>query len=80
MLQRDIIDLVNRFRGRLPDRWLNDYVEYAEHLEWGLAFEMLCEQLFEYDIVPRESEVSSIARLGTEMGIDKKFWLPWLPN
>ncbi|MDD7912010.1 MafI family immunity protein [Pseudovibrio exalbescens] len=73
-IQRTIISLIQRFRGRLADELLDDYQSTAEHGEWGVAFENLCEQLFEFDVFPSEQEFQNICELGESMKIDPQKW------
>ncbi|MEM1152104.1 MAG: MafI family immunity protein [Pseudomonadota bacterium] len=71
------VTLINRFRGRLDDQRLDEYVELAVHLEWGVALEMLCDQIFECDITPDDEEISRIIALGSDIGIAPKYWKHW---
>lgn len=73
-IQRATISLIQQFRGRLDDEWLDDYQSTAEHGEWGLAFENLCEQLFEFDVSPDEQEFQTICEIGESMKIDPQRW------
>lgn len=79
--QRDLehrtVTLINAFRGRIQDQWLDDYADLAANLEWGAAFEMLCDQLFEFGIIPAEEELNMIAALGDDIGINPKYWQHW---
>jgi hypothetical protein len=72
--QRTTISLIQRFRGRLDDEWLDDFQSTAEHGEWGVAFENLCEQLFEFNVFPSEQEFLTICEVGESMKIDPQRW------
>ena len=73
-IQRETISLIQRFRGRLDDEWLDDYQSTAEHGEWGVAFENLCDQLFEFDIFLSEQEFQIICEVGESMKINPQRW------
>lgn len=79
-LEKRTVTLINVFRGRMQDRWLDDYADLAVNLEWGVAFEMLCDQLLEFDIIPTEEELNTIARLGHDIGINPRYWQHWKAN
>ena len=76
-LEKRTVTLINVFRGRMRDQLLDDYVDLAVNLEWGVAFEMLCDQLFEFEVVPTGEELGKIAVLGNDIGIDPKYWQHW---
>ncbi len=69
-----VIKIIELFRGRLDDEWLNEYRSDAEHGEWGMALENLCTQLEEFDILPNEQEFQAIRTAGESMGIDPQRW------
>jgi len=73
-IQNATISLIKRFRGRLDDDCLNDYQSTAEHGEWGVAFENLCDQLFEFDIFLSQQEFQTICEVGESMKIDRQRW------
>ncbi|WP_299752835.1 MafI family immunity protein [uncultured Tateyamaria sp.] len=76
-LERRTVTLINLFRGRMQDRWLDGYAELAVNLEWGVAFEMLCDQLSELDVVSTKEELNTIAALGHDIGINPRYWQHW---
>ena len=43
VIQKTTISLIQTFRDRLDDEWLDEYLSAAEHGEWGLAFENQCD-------------------------------------
>ncbi|WP_068089112.1 MafI family immunity protein [Polycladidibacter stylochi] len=73
-IQRATVSLIELYRGRLDDEWLDDYLSTAEHGEWGVAFENLCEQIFEFGVFPSEQEFQTICEIGKSMKIDPNRW------
>ena len=47
-----------------------DAVYYAEHNEWGLGLEILCDNLYEYDFPLPKSSFDQISSLGKLWEID----------
>ncbi|WP_350274872.1 MafI family immunity protein [Kribbella sp. HUAS MG21] len=58
----------------LPVSEVQDICEYVDHDEPGLAFEMLCTQLYEHDAGIRSETVARLAELGVAMGLDPRQW------
>lgn len=47
-------------------------VDYAEHNEWGLGLEILCDNLYEYDFPLPQPIFEQIALLGDRWEIDSE--------
>ena len=67
-----IRELGSGFVGRLDDSVLESAIEYVDFNEWGLALEMLCDQLYEFEVHIQESELREIETLADEMHLDPK--------
>lgn len=72
--------LINRFRSRLPDEYVVEYVSLTRHNECAIAFENLCTQLYEYEVTPSETECLDIQQLATDMGLPDDVWSFLLPS
>lgn len=70
-----VIEVIELFRGRLSDEWLDEYRSLAEHGEWGLALENLCTQLYEFDVFPTAREYDAICTTGMQMGMVESTWV-----
>ncbi|NLS91362.1 MAG: MafI family immunity protein [Planctomycetaceae bacterium] len=60
----------HRFVDRIDPQVISDAVEYADFSECRLAIEMLCDQLFEYDVPITSEEFQQLQQLATETGSD----------
>ncbi|KZK99087.1 MafI family immunity protein [Pseudovibrio sp. Ad26] len=69
-----VIEIIELFRGRLGEEWLNAYRCDAEHGEWGMALENLCMQIEEFDVHLNEQEFQAVCTAGESMGIDPQRW------
>ena len=49
---------------------LLDAVDYAQHNEWGLGLEIVCDNLYEYDFPLPKSIFDQISSLGVSWEID----------
>ncbi len=69
-----VVAAIESYRNRLPDEFVDEYVSLARHNECVIAFENLCDQLFEFDVVPSEQEFQAICEIGERMKIDPQRW------
>ncbi len=71
-LQRLIADV----SGFIPGKDVSEADLLTEHGEYGPAFELICEQLYEYLAGEQISEglYSQIEELGRSMGVDESSW------
>ncbi|HAZ14735.1 MAG: hypothetical protein A2X86_12815 [Bdellovibrionales bacterium GWA2_49_15] len=68
--EKEILSIVNQFKGKLSDEDMDSIVELATHLEWGVALEILCDQLYEYEIGINSSTYDKISRLKNMMDVN----------
>ncbi|WP_282295062.1 MafI family immunity protein [Stenotrophomonas sp. PS02289] len=68
MYSQRIIDLGKRFQGRLDPNILNGALDYVSFNEEGLAFELLCDHIHEYDVTLDAVEYSEIAEISALLG------------
>ena len=67
-------ELLRKFTGRLEGDYLREYSALVEAGEWGVAFENLCVQLYEFEVHVDESEYEQIETAGSLMGLDASCW------
>ncbi|MCA8982945.1 MAG: MafI family immunity protein [Planctomycetaceae bacterium] len=60
----------NHFVDRLDPQVISDAVEYVDFSECKLAIEMLCDQLFEYNVPITSEEYQQLEQLAKETGAD----------
>jgi hypothetical protein len=64
-----IIKFGNKFKGRISSLLLQGALDYISYNEEGLAFEILCDHLCEYDILITDEEYVEAIKLASEMGL-----------
>ena len=42
--------------------------------EWAVALEILCEQIYEYDLVVPADAIAIIASIGREESVEERYW------
>ena len=65
--EREVLEVGAMFEGRLPSAVLADALDYVQFNESGLALNMLCEQLVEYDVTPARHEYERLRALADMM-------------
>lgn len=73
-VEERLINLVRGFSGRLPAEYIYEYVSLVQHNECVIAFENLCTQLYEYNILPVAAEMAVIQELAEQMNLEVNTW------
>lgn len=71
-MQRDIVELAKKYRFCKKDT--DEIIEYLEHDEWGLAYEVLCCVIVENKIILIEDDLNKIKQIGIKMEMDANLW------
>lgn len=79
-IEKRTVKLIEAFRERLDDHWLESYKSLAEHNECEVALECLCSQLDEFDIIPSSEEYDEICKLAAIMRIKESYWISLDPK
>jgi hypothetical protein len=61
-------------RDRLPAENVSDAEELLEHGEWGQAFDLVCTQLYEYEVRISEALYRIVEEAGIAMDLDDGQW------
>lgn len=67
----EIISIVNEYRGKLSDGEVNNIIDLAKHNEWGVALDILCTQIIEYNLKISPNSFQKIEQMAKEMGLDE---------
>lgn len=70
VIEEKIKTLGERFRGRIIPWRLDGVLEYVDFNENRLAFELLCSEIYEYDIEISKEEYDEIIALVIELNVD----------
>ena len=70
MYAERILEFGSRFQGRLNDDLLAGALDYVRYSEEALAFELLCDHIWEHDVLISEKEYGEAIRLALGMGLD----------
>ncbi|QWA31196.1 MafI family immunity protein [Pseudomonas sp. RC3H12] len=65
-----IIKFGKKFEGRLNSDLLQGALDYVAYSEEGLAFEILCDHICEYDVSISDEEYREAVLLVLDMGLD----------
>lgn len=73
-LRNNLTDLIERIRNKLPEKDINEALDLVERNEFGVGFELICTQLFEYDAKISAGIYLKIENLGRSMNLDESVW------
>jgi hypothetical protein len=66
--------LADMLSGRLPDNNIADARELIAHGEYGVALDLLCTQVYEYEIPVSSEAYKLIEACGTRMQMEESSW------
>jgi len=69
-----IMQLISFLKGKLPEQDIVNALEMLEHNEFGVAFEILCTQTYEYDVKVDKQFYVKVEEAGMMMKIEKDKW------
>ena len=72
-LKNKIIDLLDRIEG-LPELDRKNVIEFAQHNEWGIALDALCNQIYEHNLTISQEVYDEITKIGFAMRMDESEW------
>lgn len=70
---KEIVKLANRIKG-LSEEDRENVIEYVEYNEFGVAYELLCTQLYEFDIKISIEDYELIKQIGKRMKLEPSEW------
>ena len=71
-LMRELIDSI---KFLLPQSDVDNATEMIEHNEFGVGFNIICEQLYEHDIKISDEIYQKIIELGRKMELPDSEWI-----
>jgi len=76
LLITQLTQLLNEVKKSLPPDDIKKIVEFIENNEFGLAYETLCTQLYEYNIQISCEFYEKISFCGKSIKIQPSMWMP----
>ena len=67
-------ELISTVTGDLTEQDVANAMELVEDNEWGIAFDLVCTQLYEYEKTVPEAVFHEIVKLGRTMNLDESLW------
>jgi hypothetical protein len=74
-LEKSMSGLIDEVKDLLPQTDIENAREMIEHNEFGCGFEIICEQLFEYDIKISPDIYQKIVEIGQSMKMTEDKWI-----
>ncbi len=76
LLITQLTQLLNEVKNRLPPNDIKNIVGFIKNNEFGLAYETLCTQLYEYNIQISCEFYEKISFCGKSIKIQPSIWVP----
>ena len=73
-LRKSKLSLIDDVKDLLPQTDINNAREMVEYNEFGVGFEIICEQLFENDIKISSNIYEKIVAIGKSMEMKETSW------
>jgi len=73
-LIHEITIILEAVKGDLTERDVQFARDFLEHNEWGLAFSLICTQLYEYGVTINSEFYIQIENAGRQMSIPPEEW------
>ena len=73
-VEHKLLFLLNNFRSKLPLNDVGNGEILIKHNEFGEAFDLICTQLYEYDISINDENVQLIREIALLMNIPDNKW------
>jgi ferritin-like protein len=73
-MQVELLQVLAELKGRLREEDYTEAVEEVNAGEEGLALEVICEQLYEYEIRIPRTVYAKLQDIGTKMGMAPAAW------
>ncbi len=68
--------LLNEVKNKIPEADIKNILEFIENNEFGIAYETLCTQLYEYNIQISCDFYEKVSSYGKSIKIEPSLWLP----
>ena len=68
------MDLIEQVRSILPEKDVSEALDLVKYNEFGVSFELICTQLFEYNVEVSSDVYQKIDSVGRSMNLDERIW------
>ncbi len=76
MIENNLRNLLNEVNDKLFENDIKNIAEFIDNQEWGLAYELFCTQIYEYNIPITEDFYTRISRIGKLIDVSPNTWTP----
>ena len=73
-IENILLRLIETSAESFPAEQAKEMADLVRAGDPGIAFENLCTQLHEYDVPVDEATLGQLKEIGTQMGIQPKYW------
>ncbi len=73
IVEESLLAMIGSFTGQLAADQLADMADLVRHGERGIAFEILCTQLDEYEVPVGQEALSTLRTIAASMEIDPDY-------
>lgn len=70
----DLEKLAEKLAGLLSVNDIKNFRELIEHAEYGVALELICTQLCEYEITVSNEVLNLVKKIGLAMSLPEETW------
>ena len=73
-IRSELEALLAKLGEDLPHQDRENVASFIQAGEFGVAFETLCTQMYEYDITPHADDLARLAAIGRGLELDPSVW------
>lgn len=73
-IEKELKEILEKSRFGLTETDFNNANEFIKHGEYGVALELICDQLYENEAVINDALLNSIRGLANSMRLDNSCW------
>lgn len=74
VIENQLLEAIDTFADKLPAEYLPQLRELVVAGESGVAFENLCENLYDYEVLPDKAMWERLRNIGLALKIKPEYW------
>lgn len=72
--EEELFQLINEVKDKLPSHYVKNIIECNQCNERGIAFEDLCEHLYEYEVPISHEFYDKLVSFGKSINVESSYW------